>query len=149
MSEESVDFFRVLPEYIDRIWPKVEPFLKKGVDASRGRFDMPSLYREITTGAQHLWIFVKDDDEVVAAMTTQFVYYPLRVNLCVPFIGSDDESIGKDDWRRMMLKLIEWAKLYGCSAVEALGRRGWTRVFRDIGFEESFVNIEREVSDGK
>jgi hypothetical protein len=136
---------RVPSEFVDEIWERVEPFLKRGVDASRGRFDMPSLYKDIKAGNQQLWVIFKDDDNLVCSLTTQFMYYPLRVNMSVPFIGSDDTSFSNSDWVDMMLVLMDFAKINGCSAVESVGRRAWARIFKDIGFEETFTTVEGEI----
>ena len=97
------------------------------------------------TGNQHLWVFHNADEEIVCAMTTQFMYYPLRVNLSVTFIGSDDESFSSDEWIRLMEQLMEWAKIHGCSGIESVGRRAWARIFKKIGFVETFTTVEAEV----
>ena len=141
----DIVLFRVPYEFVDDIWGEVEPFLKRAVDVSRGRYDMPSLYNDVKTGNQHLWVFHNADEDIVCAMTTQFMYYPLRVNLSVTFIGSDDESFSSDDWVRFMEQIMEWAKLHGCSGVESVGRRAWARLFKKIGFVETFTTVEAEV----
>ena len=136
---------RVPSKFVDEVWERVEPFLKRGVDASRGRYDMPSLYKEVKSGNQHLWVIFKDDDNLVCSLTTQFAYYPLRVNLSTPFAGSDDESISKEDWQDVALILMDWARLHGCSALEIVGRRGWVRTLKEVGLEESFTTVEGEI----
>ena len=49
----DIVLFRVPYEFVDEIWERVEPFLKRAVDVSRGRYDMPSLYNDVKTGNQH------------------------------------------------------------------------------------------------
>jgi hypothetical protein len=145
----QVQMTRVLPEYYQEILPKAEPFLKRAVDVSRGRYDMPSLIKDLIDGTQKLWIIFKEENnEIVCAFTTMFVHYPLRINLSVTFIGSDDESISKEDWIGFMEELMDWGRIYGCSAVESVGRRAWGRIFKDIGFEETFTTVEGEISNG-
>jgi hypothetical protein len=136
---------RVPASYVDALWGRVEPFLKRAVDVSRGRYDMESLYNEVKSANQQLWVIFRGDDDLACALTTQFMYYPLRVNLSVTFIGSDDESITPDDWIDLMEELMEWARLHECSAIESVGRRAWGRIFKKIGFEETFTTVEAEV----
>ena len=137
---------RVLPAYYKDVLPLTEKYLKRAVDVSRGRYDMPTLIREILAGHQQLWIiFDESSGDIVVAFTTMFAKYPLRMNLSVTFIGSDDESMSQEDWLRLMPELMDWAKLYGCSAVESVGRRAWGRIFKKLGFEETFTTVEGEV----
>ena len=147
LPKSSVSWTRVPLDYVDDCWGRVAGFLERGVGESRGRYDIRALYDELMGGHQHLWVVFKDGDTVVAAFTTMFTSYPGRTNLSVVFCGSDDSMGGVSGmWSNVMLDIIEWAKINGCSAVEVAGRRGWARVFRDLGFKESYVMIEAEVS---
>tara|TARA_Y100001949_G_scaffold172721_1_gene177204 strand:- start:90 stop:557 length:468 start_codon:yes stop_codon:yes gene_type:complete len=137
---------RVPVEYVDRYWGDASRLLERAVGQSGGRYNIESIYLEIVRGDSHLWVIFEGEDNVVCAFTTQFIYYPLRMNLSVVFLGSDD-SLGNfsGKWVELMPELMEWAKLHGCGAIEIVGRRGWLRVFRDLGFKESYTTIEGEV----
>lgn len=106
---------------------------------------MPSLYNEIKAGNQQLWVAFQDDEEIICAVTTQFMYYPLRVQLAITFAGADDKSMSKENWQRIVLDMMDWGKLHGCAGVEIVGRRGWVRMLKDIGLEESFTTVEGEI----
>ena len=142
----SLSLTRLPIEYLDRYWPVASELLARGVETSRGRYNIESLYLELVRGESHLWLIFEGDDNVVCAFTTQFAYYPLKMNLSVVFLGSDD-SLGdfSGKWVDLMPELMEWAKIHGCSAVELVGRRGWLRVLRGLGFRESYSMIEGEV----
>jgi len=137
---------RVLPAYYKEILPLTEKYLKRAVDVSRGRYDMPTLIREILAGHQQLWVvFDEESGDIALAFTTYFAKYPLRMNLSVGFIGSDDDTMTKEDYLKLMPELMEWAKLYGCSGIESVGRKAWGRIFKELGFEETFTTVEGEV----
>lgn len=87
--------------------------------------------------------------KIVAALTTEFAYYPLRVNLSVSFLGSDDSSFTQQDWVNALDPLEEFGKIHGCSALEFTGRRAWARLFKDSGFVETFTTVEREITHGE
>lgn len=145
----SVSLTRIPVEYVDSYWPKVAGFLEKAVNESRGRYDIESLYLEIIRGSSHLWILFEGDDEAVSAFTTQFVHYPLKLNLSLVFLGADDSDESFNGrlqaWGALMPEVLEWARLHGCSGLEIIGRRGWLRVLKDQGFKESYLMIESEV----
>ena len=72
----------------------------------------------------------------------------LKVNASVVFCGSRDGAemegmAGK--WVEAMEMFKEWAKFSGCDGIEIVGRKGWSRIFKNSGFEESYVTIESEV----
>ena len=145
----GITLFRVPYMYVEDVWDKVAPFLQRAIDVARGKHDINSVYEEIKTGKEHLWIFHNDEDEIVAALTTEFAYYPLRVNLSVSFLGSDDSSFNSKDWVAALEPLEEFGKIHGCSALEFTGRRAWARLFKESGFVETFTTVEREISHGE
>ena len=143
---EDISITRIPIEYVDGVWPEVSIVLKKGVDASRGRYDMNAVYEDIMKESQHLWVIFRGDNEILASFTTQFCYYPLKMNLSVVFCGSNESMGGvSGNWIRAMELLKEWAKVFGCDAIEIVGRRGWLKVFKSIGFEESYITVESKV----
>ena len=145
-DQVSLSLTRLPVEYVDRYWSDASALLERAVNGSRGRYNVESLYLEIVNGDSHLWVIFEGEDNIVSAFTTQFMHYPLKMNLSVVFLGSDD-SLGNfsGKWVDLMPELMEWAKFHGCNSIEVVGRRGWLRVFRDLGFKESYTMIEGEV----
>jgi len=39
-----------------------------------------------------------------------------------------------------------WGKSQGCTAMTIAGRKGWTRVLKDVGYEEKFVTLAKELT---
>jgi len=142
---DSVMITPIPIEYVDHYWGVVGPMLETATLESRGRWDIESVYKEIRSGGQLLWVVFESDDDILAAFTTQIYYYPLKRYASVVFCGSRGSSgmegmAGK--WVQAMNALREWAKVHGCDGVEIVGRKGWGRIFKNSGFEESFVTIE-------
>ena len=134
------------PDLVDSRWDEVSILLKKAVDQSGGGHDMEALYKEIMSGEHDLWIIFRGDDEIVAAYTTQLCKYPRKVSLVVTFCGSDEKMGGLSGaWIEAMTALKKWAISYGFDSIEIVGRRGWTRVFRPMGFKETHVITELDL----
>ena len=142
---EEVSVTVVPYEYVDDLWPQASILLKRGVEESRGRYDLESLYSEIKMGDQHLWVMFEGDDDMLAAFATQFCQYPLKLQLSVTFCGSEDSVGSGDKWRHAIEAVMEFARIHGCSGIEIVGRKGWFKLFERLGFEQSYVTIEREV----
>jgi hypothetical protein len=134
------------PDLVDTRWEEVSVLLKKAVDQSCGAHDMDALYEEIKSGEHDLWIIFTGEDNIVAAYTTQICKYPRKTSLVVTFCGSDDKMGGLAGvWIEAMCELKKWAVSYGFDAIEIVGRRGWTRVFRPMGFKETHVITELDL----
>lgn len=145
---ESISITQIPLKYVDHYWDVVAPMLEKATEESRGRYNIEAVYQEIKSGTHYLWVIFQGDDDILASFTTQFCYYPLKVHAAVLFCGSRegadmDGMSGK--WVEAMEMFKDWAKLQGCHGIEIVGRKGWARVFKDSGFEESYVTIEAEV----
>jgi hypothetical protein len=95
-------------------------------------------------GEQQLWITRDDDDNIVAALTTQIVNYPSRTLLSVQFLGGH----GFDEWSNGMLDLLEaFARDANCSGVEAVGRFGFWPFFKKRGYTKAYCTYECEITE--
>ena len=148
MNPSDISITRIPVEHVSDYWDQVSLLLKKGVDESGGRYDLASLYSQIVQGEQQLWVVFAVSNEIVAAVTTQFCVYPLKTNLSVVFCGSNETMGGTSgNWKKAMSDLIDWARHLNCDSIEFDGRRGWLKVFKSLGFRESYVAIERQVGE--
>jgi len=143
-GEEVVSVTMIPQRYLGECWDRVEGYLKKGTDYSYGRFDVPSLKAEIENGFQQLWVAFVGENDIFCAFTTQVIVYPLKKNLSIVFLGSDEWS-SKHRKERVMDACIKHAKDVGCRGVEITGRRGWERMLRPMGFKPSYIVVEKEV----
>ena len=143
-GEEVVSVTMVPQRYLDECWDRVKGYLKKGTDYSYGRFDVPSLQAQIENGLQQLWIAFVGENDIFCAFTTQVIVYPLKRNLSVVFLGSDEwSSFHRKEC--VVDAFTKHAREIGCQGVEVTGRRGWERMLRPMGFKPSYVVVEKEV----
>ena len=147
-EQEEVSFSLVHPSLVDHCWVDAGYYLNKAAKGSRGRYDIFDIKRDIYSGAQHLWILFRGDDDMIAAVTTQFFSYPGRKNLSIAFIGSNDE-MGWVKYRGIILDTIErFAIENGCDGIEATGRQGWVKLLAPYGWEKTFTVVEKDLRGG-
>ena len=138
------------PAYVDGLWDSASVLLKKAVELSENSHDLDSLYEEIMSGSHDLWAIFKEDDDLLAVFTTQLCKYPRKTSLAITFCGSHDRMGGVSGyWNEAMNQLVSIALSYGIESIEIIGRRGWTRVFRDMGFKEVAVVSEMKLKEQK
>lgn len=133
-------------EYVDREWGRVANLLCKAIVYSGGRWDIGSVYQEIKAGNQHLFIvYDEDEEEMKAAWTSKFVYHPGVKSLQTLFIGGS----GYDKWFHEVNEFIKnWAKDNDCKFVEFIGRKGWERKLKKIGWTPEYLSYRMEIEHG-
>ena len=131
--------------FLDDCWIEAGAFLKRAVDESRGRYDIFNVRREIESGSQHLWLLFRGENEMILAATTMFCFYPLKKNLAVVFLGSNDDSCWIKHREIIVNTLEDFARENGCDGIEATGREGWVRVLSPFGWEKAFTVVEKDL----
>jgi len=133
----------VPPEYVDKEWPHVADLLLKAILFSGGRWDIESVREEVRAGRQHLFlVYDEDKKETKAAWTSKFVEYPGSKALQTLFIGGS----GYDEWFGEVNNLIKsWAEDNDCNFVEFIGRKGWERKLKKIGWTSEYCSYRMEV----
>jgi hypothetical protein len=123
-------------ERLARLWPTVEPILKRATDRSFAYqpIDILSLAMVGRMGV----ILVTEDDRIVAVAVTEVRQFPRCRVLEVPFVA----GIGLKRWHLQLLDFIDAAAVgAGCSDIMGFLRRGWVK----FGFELDGVMVRRRV----
>lgn len=144
-SKNEIRITIVPPWYVKHCWEPASKFLDPAASRSNGRHDIDSLRIEIERGVQLLWIMFFGDDEMIGAFTTSVFRYPKRSIVSVAFAGGD----GITNYREEAIGAIsDYALEMNCDGIEVIGRKGWLRVLEPLGFEESFLVIEKDLKNG-
>jgi len=123
------------------IWPAVAPLLAKAIAYSGGRYDLRALFEQIDEGRELLWV-IYADGPIRAVFTSRETLYPRRTLLTVDFCGGADVS----EWAEPITeRLRAFARDRGLDGVEFYGRRGWGRIMKPFGWQQSVVLHELPV----
>lgn len=135
----------VPPEHVANVWPKAAPLLERATKTVRLRADVLDLFEHCLKGYNHLWIVFdeENDNEIVAAVTTQIIEYPRYKTLSIQYMGGK----GMNEWFKDGLAVMEkWAKECGCETIEGYGRDAWLRFTKGSGFKKAYVTFEKEIT---
>lgn len=125
-------------EYIDRVWPTVEPYVAKALKYASGKYEPEDVRALVVEYGYPLWIAFNGDG-IKGAVVTRFIQYPRKKYLFLEFCGGQDGF----SWKAPMLEVLRsWAKDNGCDGIEGAGRDAWQRVFRDEGYERTLQHFE-------
>jgi hypothetical protein len=125
-------------EYVDQVWPDVEPFVNKALKYASGKYEPGDVQELVIRFGYPLWIAF-DDDGIKGAVITRFIQYPRKKYLFLEFCGGRDGF----SWKAPMLSVLRsWAKDNGCDGIEGAGRDAWQRVFKGDGYKPTLQHFE-------
>lgn len=112
---------------------KAKPLIKKALEYGHGEYDWADVVREVLLQNWLLWLG-KD-----SCVVTQFVEFPRKKSLHILLGAGELEEI-----KRMVDgSITPFAKVNGCTDMTLVGRKGWKKVFNDIGWKEEHVTLYR------
>ena len=113
--------------------------LAKAAVHSEGELEPEDFIDPLSTGEMQLWVAYEDNDNIHAAMVTQFIQYPQKKILrIISLAGQNFEEI------KSFQSMIEgFAIRYGCTAIEMWGRKGWKKLLPD--WKDSYTVYTKEL----
>ena len=141
----TIQVSMVPKQYIDTCWDEIEPFLEKAARYTYGRYTVDDIKATITDYDHELWVAF-EGDKIKAAVVTNIVAYPTRKLLCMSFCGGEEMSTWLD---KLIALLRKYAEEMGCDGLEATARKGWSRVFKNDGYEGKWVTFELPIEGVK
>lgn len=119
---------------IDKLWPQVKDMVQTVVDSTNGRMYIMDAYKHFIEKDWVLWVSIRNK-EIEAIAITEILSY-MRKKMC-----HVKGMTGKDyaNWVGLEAGIANWAKSIGCSGIESVARKGWSRVFKDYNCSHVFL----------
>ena len=140
-----MDITIVPPENTEEVWPVVEPMIKSALALLNGRYSSVDIFIAIKSGEQTLWVAFDEDKKVKGCCTVEIVQYPGMKCCNINVIAGE----GVNDWLEDSFKLIsKYAKEYGCERMEGMGRPGWIKPLKKLGWVSTAMKFDFLLTDG-
>ena len=130
-------------EFVGGLMPRLFPHLSKAAEYTFGRYEPEDIVDTVLDGEAHLWVVFEDED-ILGVTITRFWQYPRKKCLDLVFLAGDDGFSWKDE---MLSTLQNWARDSGCDVIEASGRLGLARAFKDDGYRVLWQVFELPVTE--
>ena len=125
-------------DYIDRVWPEVEPYVSKALKYASGKYEPDDVRDLVVQYGYPLWVAF-DGTGIKGAVITRFIQYPRKKYLFLEFCGGRDGF----SWKEPMLSVLRsWAKDNECDGIEGAGRDAWQKVFESDGYKRTLQHFE-------
>ena len=129
-------------DMLGMVWGDVEPKLQMAVDFSNGELTTKILYDKISN-KDLLLIAVTEGETLVSAVTVEMRRYQTGkkiLNICCA--GGDR----LEEWISMMDdKADELAIQHNCDEVYVIGRNGWVKRLKSLGYSQAYTVVTRKV----
>jgi hypothetical protein len=120
------------------IWDRVAHFIQAALDRTEGELDLSDIQTAILDRDMQLWVLL-DGKELIGAVVTQIIPYPKKKACRIVAMGGDVSGYF-DDIDEL---LSTWAGELGCDRMEIVGRKGWTRAIRHLGYNEAYSYVTK------
>lgn len=133
---------------LNQAWLDIIHLVRKFIPHAHGRATELSIYQELVKNICQLWVAFDENDgnKPVAFVVTRINEWPARKMLTYEYIGAEDNMLGS--WFDDMSQLTErYAKELGLDGVESVGRPGWEKILKKMGWQRRFVVYERMFSE--
>ena len=130
------------PELAIQHWDELYHFLGKAVDQSNGELDEVSVKNQVEDG-DLLAAAVYDDQKLVAVVAFELLMFTTGKRVMnIQLAGGDS----LDDWFERMDEVAQaLAKARECSEVYIVGRAGWQRKLKQLGYQTVHTVLRKEV----
>lgn len=134
----------VKPEMVDMIWPQVENMVELAVAESNDECSADEIKFKLEQSIM-LMATITIDNKIVAALTfdTRVFDSGKKVLLIITAGGTL-----LSEWMDAVDKVTtELAKRQGCSELYIIGRKGWLRTLKDIGYTHVHTVLSKKVGE--
>jgi hypothetical protein len=130
------------PELAIQHWDELYKFLSLAVDASNGELDEVSVKNQVEDG-DLLAAAVYDDQTLIAVVAFELLLFTTDKRVMnIQLAGGDNLEV----WFERMDEVAQaLAKARDCSEVYIVGRPGWQRKLKQLGYQTVHTVLRKEV----
>lgn len=134
----------VPPEKCRQEWKRVRELLIPAIKRTNGRWNEAFLLASLVLNEQSLWLVLDSKNELVGAVTTEIIEYPLKRVFALNFTGGRDW----EEWNPTAFATFnKFAIDAGCDVIEFTARAGFWKWFKADGFERTDSFYEKRIQE--
>ena len=129
----------VAPDTIGYIWPQVEKFIHSAFETEIGDDTEADVVAMLGRGEAQLWI-AHNGAGIKAAAISRMAVMPNGKKVCF-YVACGGKDIA--EWEDCIDDIEKYAQKHGCDKARATGRPGWKKIFKERGYKEPFIVLEK------
>ena len=145
MIKDKIIVSAITPKMIPVVWHMVSPMIEMAIEHSNGELDLDHMYKRLLDSEMVL-LTISEGDRIVASLTVEKRDFPSGKRIMnITTAGGADLHLWMADLDGIMDQL---AIEHGCSEIYIVGRPGWLRLLKDIGYERIHTVVSKKVGEG-
>jgi len=136
----------VPPELTIQCWRDIRELVLEAQEHGMGESDEWDLVDRLARGDIQMWLVMdKDEQQPIGVKLTRMQQYPRRKAL-VDFVTAGRGALGENGWfEDVQDEIEEWAREQGCEYIEGIGRPGWERIGKPMGYRKQYTVYVKEL----
>lgn len=122
-------FYGIDRKDIERIWPTILPKIKGAIESENGDYHPEEIKGWLKTGHCQLWLHNPHGDIQSLCITMVDKTEKRKFATIILAAGKDSQ-----EWAECVKILEKWAIAEGCSHIEYVGRRGFEKLLKPMGW---------------
>lgn len=122
-------------EDVDAHWPYARRWIDVLVRRNRAMMTADEAYQKLKAKKLQMWLVV--NGSVRAVYLTEVYDHPAGKTVGLPIVGGDLEA-----GLPHLETILEWARENGCVRAAGVGRRGWARALKQLGWRERATIVD-------
>lgn len=125
-------------------WAEIEPFVQLAIDHSNGELSMQRIKNNLGNKEIALGVIIDTDiEKIIAVVTFDMITFDSGLKVLTIQCAGGERM---DDWIDQVDALsISMARRHDCDKIYIIGRKGWERKLRDIGYKHAHTTLTKEV----
>lgn len=133
--------FGILPkDQIQEFYPQIQSLVESAYFYGDAYRDEDELMDDIEAGKAFLWVYLENGDPVGICVTD--IHEVGDIRRAMIHTTATQDNI---DWARAHAEIEDWAKHNGCQQIMIIGRPGWQRKLREVGYKSIEVTLLKEI----
>lgn len=127
-----------------RIWPDAEEYLVHAVDDIDKEEFLRNLKAKVFAGMNTLWM-IEDEDGQPLAYAVTVIFTPDGITKSIQIYMATGEDL--DMFTSQIDQFTVWCIKRGVDFIEVVGRKGWEKVLRPLGFSHNYTSLLKRISE--
>jgi hypothetical protein len=138
----GIEIAAIKPSLIPLVWDVVTPYLVAPIGHSNGELSLDNMYERMIKG-ELLLLTIAENKNIMAVVTLEKREFATGKNILnVTTAGGSDAHLWIEQLDEVLNNL---AKDYDCQEIYIVGRDGWVRLLKDIGYGKIHTVVSKKV----
>ena len=123
------------------VYDDVLPIMRRADAWGRGHITAETILIECIARNMQLWVVGANQQDIKGVVVTQIIDYP-EIRACRYVLAAGWDS---HEWLKFDEVISVWAKERGAEMMEAVGRPGWLKAVKKLGWTSTMRLYEKEI----